>query len=48
VNSRGETVGASLVNDVNHCDRVAPWTFGLRDFYANLSARGLLAQAARA
>ena len=36
-----------LVNEVNHCDRVAPWTFGLRDFYANLSARGLLAQAAR-
>jgi fumarylacetoacetate (FAA) hydrolase family protein len=36
-----------LVNEVNHCDRVAPWTFGLRDLYANLSARGLLAQAAR-
>jgi fumarylacetoacetate (FAA) hydrolase family protein len=35
-----------LVNEVNHCDRVAPWTFGLRAFYANLSARGLLAQAA--
>ncbi|MDP3709273.1 MAG: fumarylacetoacetate hydrolase family protein [Polaromonas sp.] len=37
-----------LVNEVNRCDRVAPWTFGLRAFYANLSARGLLAQAARA
>lgn len=33
-----------LVNEVKHCDRVAPWTFGLRAFYANLSARGLLAQ----
>ena len=32
-----------LVNEVNHCDQVAPWTFGLRAFYANLSARGLLA-----
>ena len=37
-----------LVNEVNHCDQVVPWTFGLRAFYANLSARGLLAQAARA
>lgn len=36
-----------LVNEVNHCDQVAPWTFGLRAFYANLSARGLLVQAAR-
>ena len=35
-----------LVNEVNHCDRVAPWTFGLRSFYANLSARGLLMQTA--
>ena len=35
-----------LVNEVNHCDQVAPWTFGLRAFYANLSARGLLARAA--
>lgn len=34
----------SLVNEVNWCDRVAPWTFGLRAFYANLAARGLLAQ----
>ncbi|MDB5778534.1 MAG: fumarylacetoacetase-like protein, partial [Polaromonas sp.] len=35
-----------LVNEVNHCDQVAPWTFGLRAFYANLAARGLLAPAA--
>ncbi|MDB5886571.1 MAG: hypothetical protein JWR74_2742 [Polaromonas sp.] len=34
-----------LVNEVRHCDQVAPWTFGLRAFYANLSARGLLTQA---
>ena len=37
-----------LVNEVSHCDRAAPWTFGLRAFYANLSARGLLMQAAAA
>ncbi|MBG6071436.1 MULTISPECIES: fumarylacetoacetate hydrolase family protein [unclassified Polaromonas] len=37
-----------LVNEVNHTDRVAPWTFGLRAFYANLSARGLLTQTADA
>ena len=35
-----------LVNEVNHCDRVAPWTFGLRAFYGNLSAGGLPAQTA--
>lgn len=33
-----------LVNEVNHCDQVAPWTFGLRAFFANLCARGLAAQ----
>lgn len=33
-----------LVNEVNRCDRIAPWTFGLREFYVNLSARGLLTQ----
>lgn len=30
-----------LVNEVNHSDRVTPWTLGLRAFFANLSARGL-------
>ncbi|WP_210543740.1 fumarylacetoacetate hydrolase family protein [Rhodoferax sp. PAMC 29310] len=30
-----------LVNEVNHSDRVTPWTFGLRAFFANLAARGL-------
>lgn len=37
-----------LVNEVAHCDQAPPWTFGLRAFYANLSARGLLTQAAGA
>jgi fumarylacetoacetate (FAA) hydrolase family protein len=31
-----------LVNEVNTCDQIAPWTFGLRQFISNLSARGLL------
>jgi fumarylacetoacetate (FAA) hydrolase family protein len=35
-----------LVNEVNRCDQAPPWTFGLRAFYANLAARGLLTQAA--
>lgn len=32
----------SLVNEVNACDRIAPWTYGLRELFANLSARGIL------
>jgi len=35
----------SLVNSVNLCDRVAPWTFGLTAFFTNLAARGLLPSA---
>ena len=35
-----------LVSKASHCNRTVPWTFGLRAFYANLSARGLLTQAA--
>jgi fumarylacetoacetate (FAA) hydrolase family protein len=31
-----------LENTVNTSDRIAPWSFGLRDFFANLAARGLL------
>lgn len=31
-----------LVNEVNTCDQIAPWTFGLRQFISNLSSRGLL------
>jgi fumarylacetoacetate (FAA) hydrolase family protein len=32
----------TLVNRVNHCDKVDPWSFGLADLMKNLSARGLL------
>src|SRR3954452_19338349 len=32
----------ALVNTVNLCDRIDPWTFGLQAFFANLAARGLL------
>ena len=33
-----------LCNRVQHCEQVAPWTFGLRAFMANLAQRGLLAK----
>jgi fumarylacetoacetate (FAA) hydrolase family protein len=32
----------TLVNRVNHCDRIAPWTFGTNALLRNLAARGLL------
>jgi fumarylacetoacetate (FAA) hydrolase family protein len=32
----------TLVNTVNYCDVVAPWTFGTSDLMRNLAARGLL------
>ena len=32
----------ALVNTVNLCDRIVPWTFGLQAFFSNLAARGLL------
>jgi len=32
----------SLVNRVNHCDRIAPWTFGSGALMRNLASRGLL------
>ena len=31
-----------LCNRVNHSEKAAPWTFGLRAFMANLAQRGLL------
>ena len=31
-----------LENTINTSDRIAPWTFGLRDLFQNLAARGLL------
>ena len=32
-----------LVNTVQRCDAIAPWTFGVRALYRNLAQRGLLA-----
>jgi len=31
-----------LVNRVNHCDKVAPWTYGVGDLMRNLAKRGLI------
>jgi len=31
-----------LVNTVQHCDTIPPWTFGVRALYRNLAQRGLL------
>jgi fumarylacetoacetate (FAA) hydrolase family protein len=31
-----------LENTINTSDRIAPWTFGIRDLFQNLAARGLL------
>jgi fumarylacetoacetate (FAA) hydrolase family protein len=41
VSIRADTLGM-LVNRVNHCDKVAPWTFGINDLMHNLAKRGLL------
>lgn len=32
----------TLLNHVNHCDRIEPWTFGISALQRNLAARGLL------
>ena len=32
----------ALVNEVQRCDAIAPWTFGVRALYQNLARRGLL------
>lgn len=32
----------TLVNRVQHCDKIAPWQFGVRALMANLAGRGLL------
>lgn len=32
----------TLVNRVNHCDEVTPWTFGVTDLMSNLARRGLI------
>jgi fumarylacetoacetate (FAA) hydrolase family protein len=41
VTIRAKALGA-LVNRVNHCDRIAPWSFGSTALMLNLSRRGLL------
>jgi fumarylacetoacetate (FAA) hydrolase family protein len=41
VTIRARELGA-LVNRVNHCDKIAPWTFGSTALLRNLAARGLL------
>lgn len=43
VTIRSRHLGA-LRNLVNTTDRIAPWTFGLRAFIANLAARGLVSR----
>ena len=35
-----------LVNRVNHCDKVEPWSFGVADLMKNLAARGLALRSA--
>ena len=32
----------TLTNTVNHCDKIAPWTFGVSSLMRNLAGRGLL------
>jgi fumarylacetoacetate (FAA) hydrolase family protein len=41
VTIRAARLGA-LVNRVNHCDRIAPWTYGIGELMGNLARRGLL------
>jgi fumarylacetoacetate (FAA) hydrolase family protein len=41
VSIQADTLG-TLVNRVNYCDKVAPWTFGVNDLMRNLASRGLL------
>ncbi len=32
----------TLINRVNHCDKITPWTFGVTDLMNNLARRGLI------
>jgi fumarylacetoacetate (FAA) hydrolase family protein len=41
VSIRADALGM-LVNRVNFCDKVAPWTYGIADLMRNLASRGLL------
>lgn len=36
------TALGALVNDVQRCDAIAPWTFGVRALVRNLAGRGVL------
>jgi fumarylacetoacetate (FAA) hydrolase family protein len=41
VTVRSPSLGA-LSNRINHCDKIAPWSFGVVELMRNLSARGLI------
>jgi fumarylacetoacetate (FAA) hydrolase family protein len=41
VTVRSPSLGA-LSNRINHCDKIAPWSFGVAELMRNLSARGLI------
>jgi fumarylacetoacetate (FAA) hydrolase family protein len=41
VTVRSPALGA-LSNQVDHCDRIAPWSYGLAELMRNLAARGLI------
>lgn len=41
VTIRAPRLGA-LINRVNHCDRIAPWTYGIGELMSNLARRGVL------
>jgi fumarylacetoacetate (FAA) hydrolase family protein len=41
VTIRSPSLGA-LSNRIDHCDRVAPWTYGFAELMRNLAARGLI------
>ncbi len=43
VSVRAASLGA-LINRVDHCHRIAPWTFGVSALMRNLSGRGLIQQ----
>ncbi len=32
----------TLINKINHSNKISPWTYGIRELTANLAARGLL------
>jgi fumarylacetoacetate (FAA) hydrolase family protein len=36
----------SLINEVQRCDEIAPWTFGIRALYQSLASRGIASSSA--